>query len=234
MKDTIAVSDAALILGSERVINASLIGKAFVHSENALYEKTGYTREQLESAADSNNKGLANWFLVYHSGKSPKEILNERFENLEFGFGETDRFYKNHWFSYSNESFWTEKKEKAGYYLLNFGGEEDESRELRFESMTFSEQEEKIRFLFEKRRAPFNIVMEAVFSIYDSFGILLLKQWKHLSDTRIHDGRLLYLGGTASKSNKKMMNVFGFPKEQESDPKYYYGFGMVLLMRKWE
>ena len=235
MKDTVSVFDAVLILGDGRVINASLLGKAFVHPENALFENTGYIREQLESAADANNKGLANWFLVYHSGRSPKEILNKRFENLEFGFGEKNRFDKNHWFSHSNESFWIEKHEKSGYYLLNFIGEENEFRELRFESITFSEQEKRIKLLLGKERAPLNIVMEAVFAIYDTYDILSLKHWHHLSSTRSNDGSLIYIGGTCSQaSGEKMMNIFMFPKEQENDAKNYYGFGTVLLMKKFE
>lgn len=222
-----------LIVSGEKIIDTSLAKIICPHSENTLYDEIGYTQEQLKSAADANNKGLSNWFLVYHSGRSLKEIFNKRFENLEFGFGENNRFNKNYWFQCFNERFWTEKKEKAGFYLLNFVGEEDEYRELRFESITFSHQEHAIGLLFGKKRAPFSVVMEAVFSIYDVSGILLLRHWNHLSDTRINDGRLLYLGGTASQANgEKIMNVFGFPIEQESNPKHYYGFGAVLMMKK--
>lgn len=197
------------------------------------YEKTGYTLKQLTYCIDENRRLLANWYLVYHSGRSFKKIFSDRFEH-SFGFGKSERFMKKEWLSHSDESFWVDKEEKPGYYLLNFGREreEDECRKLRFESITFSQQESVISSL-KKRRAPLNVVTEAVFSIYDMTGVLLLKGWNHLSDTRTYDGRLLYIGNTASKaSGEKIMNIFGFPKKQESDPKHYFGFGAVLMMEK--
>ncbi|RJQ28743.1 hypothetical protein C4565_03225 [Candidatus Parcubacteria bacterium] len=224
------IFEARYILGNRNVvIKDNLIGAWNRGFDN---KDVGYTLEQLESAADANKKGLANWFLVYHMGKSPRQILEERFENLDFGFGETDRFQKNHWFSHANEGFWVDKKEESGYYLLNFIGERDELREMRLESLSFTEQEEKIKLLPSKMRAPLNVVMEAVFSIYDTHNILLLKDWYHLSDARNHDGALIYVGSTGSKVNEKMMNIFKFPKEQEGDGKYFYGFGAVLILKK--
>jgi len=235
MKDGVSVLTAISILGEKKVVRASSLLPAhevYKHTEKTIFADTGYTQEELESAADANRKGLANWYLIYYRGKSPKQILDERFES-KFGFGEVERFDKNHWFSHSNESYWTEKAEEPGYYLLNFVGEEDEYRELRFENLTFSEQEKRIALLSGKERAPFHIVLDAVFSIFDVHRTLVLKHWNHLTNTRINDGSLLYLGATNSKaSGEIMMNVFKFPQEQENDPKYYYGFGAVLLHKK--
>lgn len=228
------ILDAEVILGRSNVVRASDVlpfSEVCKKTELTLFGNSGYSHEQLASAADANNKGLANWFLVYHRGKSPQEILDERFE-LEFGFGEVDRNQKHHWFSHSNEGFWVDKKEESGYYLLNFIGEGNEFRETRFESLTFAQQEEKIKLLSTKMRAPLNIVMEAVFSIYDVHNILLLRNWNHLSSTRDYDGALIYAGSTGSKTGERMMNIFHFPKEQENDPRYYYGFGAVLMMKK--
>ena len=226
-----SIHDAAVNLGRERVVT-SLDVTRFKESAKDIFD-TGYTLEQLQSCANANEKGLANWFLAYHQGKSPKEILKERFENLEFGFGENDRFMKSQWFSHSEESFWVEGKEEPGYYLLNFAGEEDEYRETRFENITFSEQEKRIAMLSGKVRAPFSLVLESVFSIFDTRGTLLLKKWNHLSDTRTNNGSLLYLGSTdCAVSGKKMVNIFEFPKKHEKEEEYFFGTGAVLMLKK--
>ncbi|MFA5870876.1 MAG: hypothetical protein WC842_03250 [Candidatus Paceibacterota bacterium] len=225
--------EASIILGPERIVNIlDVTGKW--NRQLKLDTELGYTIEQIESCAEANKNGLANWFLVYHQGKSPKEILAERFKS-EFGFGAKNRFEKNLWFSHSNESFWVNKKEDAGYYLINFIGEKEEYRELRFESTIFAMQEKIIEKLPQKCRAPLGIVLEAVFSIYDSLGILLLEKWSHLSSTRSYDGSLIYLGATWSSENgEKMMNIFKFPKNHEDsvDDFHYYGIGTVLMMKK--
>lgn len=231
----IKIVDAISILGRNNVVTvANVLCQAEIarHENKDALISVGYERAELESAADANRKGLANWFLVYCSGKSPRWILEKRFDSL-FGFGESERFDKNQWFFRNGESFWAGKEYPAGYYLLNFGGETENDREIRFEGMTFLNQEEAIKKLSNKERAPFGIVLEAVFSVYDAHKILLLEHWNHLSGQRDQSGSLLYLGGTGSKaSGEKMINVFEFPKGHETNPKNYYGFGAVLLSRR--
>lgn len=231
-KRDVSLLEASIILGPKRVVNIlDVTGKW--NRQLKLDITIGYTIEQLESCAEANKNGLANWFMIYHSGKSPKEILKERLENLEFGFGENDRFMKSQWFSHSGENYWVEGKEEPGYYLLNFAGEEDEYRELRFENITFSEQEKRIAMLFGKVRAPFSLVLESVFSIFDATETLLLKKWNHLSNTRTSNGSLLYLGSTDCAVNgKKMVNIFEFPKKHEKEEEYFFGTGAVLMMKK--
>lgn|GEM_PF-1885979 len=226
-----SVHDVAVGLGREKVIT-SLDVTRFGKDPKDIFD-TGYTIQQLQLCMEANEKGLADWFMIYHQGKSPKEILKERFENLEFGFGENDRFMKSQWFSHSGENYWVEGKEEPGYYLLNFVGEEDEYRELRFENITFSEQEKRIAMLSGKVRAPFSLVLESVFSIFDTHETMLLKKWNHLSNTRTSNGSLLYLGSTDCAVNgKKMINIFEFPKKHEKEEEYFFGTGAVLMMKK--
>ena len=104
-----SIHDAAVNLGREKVVT-SLDVTRFKESTKDIFD-TGYTLEQLQSCANANEKGLANWFLAYHQGKSPKEILKERFENLEFGFGENDRFMKSQCFRTPKKVFgWKAKR----------------------------------------------------------------------------------------------------------------------------
>jgi len=223
MKKTATLSEAVTLLGYERVITEKTARDLWGIGSDSDDQDTQILTSFFESCAEANKLGLANWYLVYGLGLSLFDQLDMRFEK-EFCF--CDKHQRREVMLRGNEEGWSHKGYESGYYLLDFGYNDD--RAGRLEGLSLFEQEEVIKLRPSKMRAPEQLVCEAIFDLYDNFNLEVMENWNHIGQLKMSDGLSIYVGHATKRFSG--IHVFGMPRGHEQFPSY--GFGVVLAMKK--
>ncbi len=191
-ENSVTLVRAIKILGADHVI--TLKQAAYAHHMHALPNVAiPFSEEELRSAAKTNKERTTSFHLVYCFGNS----LRKQREIHGIDKSKQPHFYNNDWWLKDKENFWADQNTNSGWYLLDFGQEE----EGRFSSTSWQNQEEEIGRGFPKcERADERIVSEAAFSILIIHGKRLMENWYHwgkLSDSvgyRVFVGRFASVG----------------------------------------
>lgn len=223
MRNTATLSQAILLLGKEKVITKEIAEKNWDKKSESNDSDTRIIISFLESCAEANKLGLANWYLIYGLGLPLLEQLENRFEK-EFCFSE--KHQRREIMLRGSEQIWSQKGYEPGYYLLNFGFGED--RAGRLEGLSLLEQDEVIKLRPSKARAPEQLVCEAIFDIYDQFNLAIMENWHHIGLMKMSGGLPIYVGHATRRFGG--VHLFGVPRGHEQCPAY--GFGVVLMMKK--
>jgi hypothetical protein len=181
---TLTLARAIGILGADKVIQPSICAKWGL-PETSLPIR--YREQTLREAAESNKKGETDFRLVYFPGDmsliSQREIRGLDSKKPPYFNSGNDWWLMNEEKACSEKqmTYWPKISSPAGFYLFDF--------KPRFASMNWQAQETEIsKFGGQYERAPEDVFLFAVQSIYMLTGNNVTSTWWHWGKTGVSDG----------------------------------------------